>query len=82
MDAPFVSQMMTGARLSAAEPPAETGLVIRARLKDADEESEGDDGEDVVIFGDVDDDSSGEGVRYAGGAETKSDAGFCAAVGS
>lgn len=70
MDAPFVSQMMTGARLSAAEDAEEIAR---------------DDGEDVVTFGEADDDCSGEGVRGvrdAGGAEARSGVGSGVAVAS
>ena len=53
-------------------------LAIRPRLRDAVEEIERDDGEDVVTFGDADD--SGEDVRDAGATEDRSGADSCAAL--
>jgi hypothetical protein len=79
MDSPFVSQMMTGARLFAVEPPAEAVLeAIRPLLKASVEEIGRD--EDVASFGDADGDCSVEVVSDASGAEAKSGAASCAGV--
>jgi len=70
MEAPFVSQMVAGARLSPASP-AETGLEARpVRLKDE---------EDGVRSDGVDNDCSGESASDPGTA-TKSGSGTCASV--